>query len=228
VPQDPPGSGVPAGSRQALVVTTGSWRDFGGRLDRFSRAARGAPWTREAEPIEVALGRNGLGWGRGLHPEGEPGPVKREGDSRSPAGVFDLGEARGYATAPPDGTLWPFERLVPGWHCIDDSRSPLYNSFIVTDAAMGPSAWDGLRRDVVFELMVSVRHNMEPVVRGAGSCVLVHIWQTPGLPSLGCTVMSRANMQRILTWLRPESRPVLVQLPADVMARVAEAWGVPR
>jgi len=47
------------------------------------------------------LGRAGLAWGLGLHGNPPfPGPIKREGDGRSPAGAFELSSAFGYAPRP--------------------------------------------------------------------------------------------------------------------------------
>jgi hypothetical protein len=57
--------------------------------------------------VAVLLGGGGLAWGRGLHPDGADGAVKREGDRRAPPGVFALGSGFGYAARRDDGVRWP-------------------------------------------------------------------------------------------------------------------------
>ena len=77
------------GSRQLVLVVTESFDDNQARMRRFERSGTGV-WRPAGDDVAVTLGKNGLAWGRGLHgqtPLG-PGPVKVEGDGRSPAGVF--------------------------------------------------------------------------------------------------------------------------------------------
>jgi L,D-peptidoglycan transpeptidase YkuD (ErfK/YbiS/YcfS/YnhG family) len=221
---------VPSDSRQLLLVTTSGWNQFKGTARRYERSESGSEWHAVGRSMDIVTGRRGMAWGRGLHPEAQSGPVKHEGDGRSPAGVFDLGHAYGYASAAPEGTTWPYARLTVGWRCVDEPRSEDYNTFLLPE---GPSAeasltpWDGVRRDVVFDTLVWVKHNADPVLRGAGSCVLLHVWINPATPTQGCTGMSKRSIHELLAWLAPSARPVLVQLPDEVRSAVGEAWGVP-
>jgi Uncharacterized protein conserved in bacteria len=82
------------GARQVVVVTSEGWDASRGRLQAFERGDDG--WQPHGDAFEVALGRSGSAWGVGLHPApAGDGPRKREGDGRSPAGVFAIGEAFG-------------------------------------------------------------------------------------------------------------------------------------
>ena len=218
---------VPTNTTQLLLVTSGSWKDFEGRLQRYERRCARAPWVPVGEPTEVMLGRHGMGWGRGLHPDDLPGPVKAEHDQRSPAGVFDLGEARGYATEPPPGTTWPFQHSGSAWRCMDNPASDAYNTFVPTGGMISPTPAGMAPREVIFDLMVFVLHNTDPVQRGAGSCVFLHVWSKQGVPTQGCVAMPRPALGDILAWLSLERRPVLAQMPQDVLDAVAQAWGLP-
>src|SRR6059058_6047968 len=73
-----------AGSRQLIVIVAPTWDANHGTLGLFERADRGK-WQRRSGDVLVMLGRNGLAWGVGLHRQAA---TKREGDGRSPAGVF--------------------------------------------------------------------------------------------------------------------------------------------
>jgi len=220
--------GVPDDATQAIVVTTSSWKDYRGQLRRFERRDGGAAWvSSDGAPITVALGRYGLAWGRGLHPEQIDGPTKFEGDHRSPAGVFDLGEARGYATDPPSRTTWPFQHSGTRSRCMDDPRSQAYNTFISTEGMPLPPSAGIARRETVFEWMLFVMHNTAPVLRGAGSCVFLHVWAKPDHPTQGCVAMSRDDLADLLPWLDLERRPVLVQLPESAYREFQSDWSLP-
>ena len=45
--------------------------------------------------MPITIGRAGAAWGIGLHPQ-QLGPRKKEGDGRSPAGVFRIGDTEGF------------------------------------------------------------------------------------------------------------------------------------
>jgi L,D-peptidoglycan transpeptidase YkuD (ErfK/YbiS/YcfS/YnhG family) len=83
-------------ARQVVLVTTADWNADHGTLRSFSRADDG-DWHMVGAPFPVVIGRTGAAWGIGLHdvPPDSDGPVKQEGDGRSPAGVFTIGEAFG-------------------------------------------------------------------------------------------------------------------------------------
>lgn len=198
-------------------------------LQRWERDAAG-PWRKVGDELGVAIGRRGMAWGRGLHPEVTSGPSKREGDYRSPAGLFDLAGAYGYAEAAPQGARWPYSRLTNGWRCIDDPRHEGYNTMLLPEgpfAAAPTVAWDGVPRNIVFDRFVLVKHNVDPAVRGAGSCVLLHPWVNAMTPTQGCTGMAPASLQVVLAWIDPSRRPVLLQLPRDVLQEHAARWGLP-
>lgn len=220
--------GMPDESSQALVVTTSAWKEPSGELKFFVRENAALPWTPSGmAPISVSVGRHGLAWGRGLHPEQQDGPLKFEGDHRSPAGLFDLGEARGYAKQPPPDTTWPFRHSGTLSRCMDNPRSQAYNSFFSTQGIPLPVSVGIASRATVFEYMLFVKHNTSPVVRGAGSCVFLHVWAKPHHPTQGCIGMSRGSMENLLSWLDLDRRPVLVQLPRDVHERFQESWSLP-
>lgn len=94
-------SDVLARSTQMILVTTSDWNTVEGRLQRYGRATTHEKWHPVGEPISIVVGKNGLGWGIGViatddsNVRAASDPVKREGDGKSPAGVFALGTAFG-------------------------------------------------------------------------------------------------------------------------------------
>jgi L,D-peptidoglycan transpeptidase YkuD (ErfK/YbiS/YcfS/YnhG family) len=225
------GSPVPAESRQLVLSVAPTWNAPRTQVRLYERDSAEASWHAAAEGVNAVLGRSGLGWGRGLHPDkGLPkGPQKQEGDGRSPAGVFLLREATGYAASPPAGTRLPYRQATDALKCVDDPRSTHYNRLLLEDevAKDWSSAEDLRPKNEQYRLVVWVGHNDDPPVPKGGSCIFLHVWAGPARPTVGCTAFDADTMERILTWLDPAARPVLVQLPSDAYAQLRQAWGLP-
>jgi L,D-peptidoglycan transpeptidase YkuD (ErfK/YbiS/YcfS/YnhG family) len=222
---------VPDETNQLLVVISPAWDDPHARLQRFARDARGE-WQAEGASVEVMLGRSGLGWGRGVAPAAKDlgGPEKREGDGRSPAGVFRLLEATGYAPEPPVGTTLAYRQATPELRCVDDPTSPSYNQLVMApDGAPPPWSSDEqmLRDDDLYVRTIVVEHNRAPAVPGGGSCIFLHVWRGPGSPTVGCTAMEAPALGALLPWLEAGRRPLLVQLPAEVYSALQSRWKLP-
>jgi L,D-peptidoglycan transpeptidase YkuD (ErfK/YbiS/YcfS/YnhG family) len=223
------GSPVPAASRQLLVSTSAGWDATRAVVQAYERKDARAPWAPVGPPAEAALGRTGLAWGRGLHAPVADGPQKREGDGRSPAGVFALRLATGYDEKPPAGARLPYRVATPTLRCVDDARSSHYNG-LVDEAEVArdwTSAEDMRRADELYRLVVWVGHNDAPVEPGGGSCIFLHLRAGPGSVTSGCTAFDREAIERLLAWLDPAAQPVLVQLPEVEYRARAAAWGLP-
>lgn len=218
-----PGRALPPGCAQALLVTSARWDATDATLQRWRLEDEGT-WRAVGAAVPVTLGRAGLGWGLGLHDAGSAaGPDKREGDGRSPAGVFSIGTAFGYGAAAPQGMSWPYRRAGARDYFIDDAGSADYNRWrrIPEGEANQPGArWGSFERmrrdDHVYEVGAVIEHN-ERRVPGAGSAIFLHVWGGPGAPTSGCTAMSRDDVLTVLRWLEPAAAPVLVQAPVAAL-----------
>jgi len=230
MPENSPQSPIPEACRQLLIVRTPAWSSVGGTLERYERSkARG--WQRVGDPTALNVGRNGMGWGHGLSKEVRPGPVKREGDGRSPAGVFALGRAFGAAEALPEGSNdFPYLHALPSTYCVEDTRSKFYNQ-IVDAPGVTPGSrpgWSELRRaDGLFRWGIIVKQNDVDTQVGAGSCVFLHIWRGAGRGTAGCTAMASDSLESTLRWLDPAAQPLLVELPDPAYRELRDAWGLP-
>jgi D-alanyl-D-alanine dipeptidase len=172
-----------------------------------------------------------MAWGRGLHITPAKGPIKREGDHRSPAGVYALDTAFGAASElPPTSRGFPYAQMHATSYCVEDQRSEHYNQLIdsTTVAPTGWERWSAMARpDGLFDWGIVVRQNAPDTKRGAGSCVFLHIWRGPQKPTAGCTAMAKDRLLEILRWLDPEQHPLLVQLPDEAFRTVQSPWGLP-
>ncbi|HZQ46112.1 MAG TPA: L,D-transpeptidase family protein [Verrucomicrobiae bacterium] len=221
-----------ASATQMLVVTTKNWDAVPGVMRRFARVDAQSAWSKIGAPIPIVVGRNGLGWGRGLNPAaGLPGPVKKEGDGKSPAGIFRLSSAFGLAAPDQMKSLkMPYNQLTVGVECVDDVKSAHYNS-IVDRGRIGHPDWNSSEkmRDVgaPYQLGVVVDHNTDPREAGGGSCIFLHIWQDARTGTSGCTAMARGKMEALLPWLDPAAHPLLVQLPESEYKLLQKHWQLP-
>jgi D-alanyl-D-alanine dipeptidase len=222
---------IPAATRQLIVAKVDDWDDVTAELARFERTAGGA-WRQVGRAWPAVIGARGSAWGRGLHgpgaPTGRTGPEKREGDGKSPAGLFALGGSFGYAPRPPGGARAPYTQVDDGWVCVDDARSSHYNAVLDGDgvAADWSSTEVMRRRDDLYRWVVVVEHNRE-AAPGAGSCIFLHVWRGSGSGTAGCTAMERADIEAVLAWLDPAARPVFALLPSGEYAGLRSAWGLP-
>lgn len=230
LPERLPDTGpLPALKTQLLAVRSGAWSSFKAELQRYERRP-GARWTKLGGAIPVVLGRAGYGYGDGLHgrgaPPGRSGPDKREGDGRSPAGLFELGTAYGYA--PPDPAIRiNYQTATDAHRCVDDPISRHYNRIVSTvEVAADFRSAERMRRDDdAYALAIEVLHN-RPAMASHGSCIFLHVWTDADTPVTGCTAMAASEMQTLARWLLPNAA-VLVALPDDEYRALQREWGLP-
>lgn len=227
-PHASPRGPLPASTTQLLVVQSDSFESTRATWQRYERVP-GKPWRALGEPRAAVLGYAGYGWGDGLHgsgaPPGRPGPNKREGDGRSPAGVFALGTLRGYANHAPPGAKLEYAQSGPDQRCVDDPSSELYNRVVRSGAGSFRSAERMQRDDDMYELSIDIEHNRAPVTAGHGSCIFLHVWAGPDKPVTGCTGVPKSDMRLLADWLAPGA--VMVALPRSEYTALRATWGLP-
>ncbi|MES2344966.1 MAG: L,D-transpeptidase family protein [Chlamydiota bacterium] len=199
---------------QVIFVYSEGWDAFEAKLFRMEKAG-GRPWGVVGAPIPVVIGQKGMAWGHGIHPQPLfPGPIKVEGDKRTPAGIFTLGEVFGFGEDFPPKSLKMAHLLFDSERvAVDDPASSLYNQF-----AFLPGDWKSSERmdHPLYRLGCVVDHNKRGFLPGAGSCIFFHVWRGPKEATAGCTAMAEADLKEVLLWLDPSKHPRLIQLPAFV------------
>lgn len=147
-----------------------------------------------AKTWRAAVGRSGIA-------------TKRiEGDGISPAGCWPirrvLYRADKLAAAPV--SVFPTVVLTPqdGW--CDAPDHPAYNRPVTLPfAASHEEMW---RQDDLYDIVVVLGQNDDPVVPGAGSAVFLHV-ASPGYgPTAGCAALARADLLEFLSLAAPATR----------------------
>jgi L,D-peptidoglycan transpeptidase YkuD (ErfK/YbiS/YcfS/YnhG family) len=217
------------GEKKLIVVTTVDWNAVQGTLTRYQRS--GDRWQAVGDTIPIVVGRAGLGWDPALlreHPERYPGPVKHEGDGRSPAGVFQLKRGTfGFAPDLPGSHMYiPLTQAI---ECVDDPNSRYYAQIVDRTQVAQPDWKSSEKMSSIpqYRWGVVVNYNMDHPVRGDGSCVFLHQWSGPSSGTAGCTAMSAENIEEVVRWMDGKDRSVLVQLPKAEYQRLRTHWQLP-
>jgi L,D-peptidoglycan transpeptidase YkuD (ErfK/YbiS/YcfS/YnhG family) len=127
---------------------------------------------------------------------------KREGDGTTPAGRFPFRRLlyRPDRLAPPETGL-PLLPLSPldGW--CDDTLDPLYNRPVrLPYRARHERLW---RLDEVYDLILVLGHNDDPVRPGFGSAVFLHVARPDYAPTAGCIALAKGDLLMLLATAGP-------------------------
>ena len=237
-----PEAALLAQSRQLIRVETEGWDHAQGTLQLFTRAHERAPWQPTGPAFVAWIGRNGSAW---RSDQADPkdaalrGPRKREGDGRSPVGLFALGDLWGYGAVPPPGVTLPYHAIDDRDRCVDDAASADYNQLRRAPPGGGKEPWQSAERLRMvtdhYKLLVPIDYNgllSQPSAsprprRGAGSCIFLHIAPPPGTGTAGCTALSEPDLRRVLALLDPSQRPLFLLLPRPARAQARIVWQLP-
>lgn len=194
-----PPAGVGRDSLQLLWVTTKDENTHTGFMQRYERKAPGQKWVPVGEPIAIVTGRNGLAL------------AKKEGDQRSPIGVFKIGPAFGYSASPDIKLHLPYMMLSENTFCVDDQSSRFYNKIIDT-SKIAQHDWNSgeqMRENPHYLMGAVIQYNSKPIKPGAGSCIFLHIWENPQTATSGCIATDKENLETVLKWLNPKKNPAI-------------------
>lgn len=217
---------------QVLRVITPTWDAPRGELQRFERGPDGR-FVPVGSPLPAWIGGKGLAWrtDAGAPAAPAPGPAKREGDGRAPAGVMGFSGLWGYAPEAPQGVRWPYRQATACDRCVDDPDHPAYNTLPRLPSPDAPEPWksaEKLRMDTEhYRWLMVIDYNVAGPVKGAGSCIFLHVAPSPGGGTAGCTALPAEDLLTLLRWMDPARTPVLLQLPRPALASAQAAWGLP-
>lgn len=218
-----------AGHYQLLVVTTRNWNEIQGSLQLYEREENDTTWYPKGERIPVVIGKTGLAWGIGLHPKIAQTPFKAEGDGKSPAGIFSLGTAFGFASNNEMSSLKiEYLQLNEDIEAVDDPLSRHYNQIVNRkEVILDWCSSEKMGTEPLYKIGLVINHNFPNPQAGAGSAIFLHIWRNKCSGTAGCTAMSEENLSKVLSWLNVSKYPVLVQLPIFGYHELKDGWNLP-
>ncbi|WP_443750926.1 L,D-transpeptidase family protein [Asticcacaulis solisilvae] len=145
--------------------------------------------------VRAALGKGGV----------IDAAAKREGDGKSPLGAWPIRYVfyRPDRVAKPETQL-PVVALSPddGW--CDDPADPAYNTHVKLP---WPTSHEKLwRDDHVYDLIVVLGHNDDPVVPGMGSAIFMHLAREDYSGTEGCVALGIDDLLDVLSEAEPGSQ----------------------
>lgn len=130
---------------------------------------------------------------------------KREGDGASPIGCF-----------PPRSVFYRADRMAAPATCLpcaaiasddgwcDAPGDPAYNRKVrLPYPASAERMW---REDTLYDLVVVLGHNDDPVVPGQGSAIFLHLARDDGGPTEGCIGVTRELALKLVAALGSDDR----------------------
>lgn len=209
-------------SEQLIVIVSDDFNNTHAVLTRYEK--QHDEFKKVGKNTIVNIGRNGLAWGigeSGFTPKlGEP--VKREGDGRAPAGIFQISKVFGYA--PAIKTKMPYVQADKELICVDDSQSKDYNRILDKNRSDNPKSFEWMKRDDdLYKIGLVIEHNAK-AKKEAGSCIFFHIRKSEDTPTAGCSAMLEEDLDTIIRWLDPAKNPKVVQIPGSYCSEAKDLY----
>jgi len=201
-------AGVRGQTTQLLVVTgkkSGSGPVVIQALERV-----GDKWAPPFPPLDAVIGRNGFA---------APG-AKREGDGKTPSGIYPLTLAFGYDQSVK--SAMPYRQATEDDLWVDDPDAPDYNTWVKRGGTKARSFEELRRKDALYRYGLVIGYNTDPIVKGRGSAIFLHIWKGRTSPTAGCVATAEKDVLRILEWLDPARKPLIIMGTEETVLRLAK------
>jgi L,D-peptidoglycan transpeptidase YkuD (ErfK/YbiS/YcfS/YnhG family) len=186
------GGGEPPAVRQLITVTAPAYGATYATLRVF--LVTGPKQTEVFGPWTARVGYNGVA---------RPGG-KREGDGTTPAGVYGLSFF--FGVQPNLGFRFPFRRAYTYDYWDDDPASPRYNEWVDGRVHSAGARPEPMRQVPAYDYAAVIAYNTARVP-GRGSAIFLHVGT--GGATAGCVSLPRAELIKLLRWLRPVYRPLI-------------------
>jgi len=180
------------GSAQQVVAVAASGYGAGtATVTAYERDANG--WKEVFGPWAAYIGRNGVA----------PLGAKREGDGRTPSGVYGFDFMFGVDANP--GVRYPYRHITGSnlaWD--DDPSSPNYNEWVDTNSASAGASPEQMNTTPSYLYGVVIGYN-DARTPGLGSAIFLHV--SHGSSTAGCISLPMDELLRVLRWLDPAHAP---------------------
>lgn len=149
---------------------------------------------------------------------------KKEGDGKTPTGIYDLGTAFGISSNP--GTKLNYRKINKNDYWVDDSNSKYYNQWV--DITKVNKDWRSAEHlysyKTAYKYGVVVNYNMNPIIPGKGSAIFLH--NSTNGPTAGCVSVPESTLVTIMKSIKPSAKILIAKdansIPDDITGHWAE------
>lgn len=184
-------SGAVGSARQVVLVASSEAAATYAQVSLWSQGSDGT-WRQARSPVTARVGRNGMTGS------------KREGDGKTPVGVYPVGVSFGWYSNPGTKLTWRVADSNSRW--VDDSDSDYYNRWMQAPAN---GRWDSAERLRITPYTYAIEIGYNRVATpGKGSAIFLHLPVSGA--TAGCVATDRTTLLTTLRWLNPAAHPVFV------------------
>lgn len=180
-----------------VIITVPASDSVKATMQTFARKSPAGSWERRSDPEPAVVGAAGIGWGQTFASFAKKDEaLKREGDNRTPAGVFRLGPTFGFGIEKITGHV----QLLPGKSfCVEDPNSTHYGQIIERSKAKDAKSGEDMAASPLYKRGIVVNY---PALRAAkaGSCIFLHVWGGDGVGTAGCVALPEARVAELQEW----------------------------
>jgi len=181
-------------SEQVILIKVENKNDFHAKLFFYEKVDNN--WIKQIDNIQATVGKNGI-------------YKQKEGDSKSPFGIFSLGSAFGYENKL--DTAYPFLQTIISHHWVDDVNSKYYNQLVnyIDGGIKDFNSSEQLITFDVYKYGIFINYNRENE-KGLGSAIFMHIYRSTDSPTGGCVALDEQNLKYIIEHLNINKNPLIV------------------
>lgn len=186
-------------------------------LETFERTAPDQPWRPIGGLRSAVVGKKGVAWGAGFRNLAKAGePLKREGDLKSPMGIYAMGPTFGFDAANFPGHM----KLELGRHiCVEEPGSQSYGQIVDSARLERGIKYDEMAAEQLYRKGVVVDYPADGANK-AGSCIFIHVWREPGKGTAGCVALDENDVGDLQAFASGAPTAIAI-LTADARARIA-------
>ena len=146
--------------------------------------------------IKCAIGKNGIS------------KNKQEGDLKTPSGIFKLKKIfyrKDRINFFKSSLKKYYIKKNIGW--CDDPNSKYYNRLI--KFPFKGSAEKLYRKDNIYDLIIVLNYNFDPIIKNKGSAIFLHICKKNYTPTKGCVAINKKDMINLLVNIKNNTKIII-------------------
>lgn len=175
-------------------------------------------WVHQGRSIDAMIGRSGLGLGLDwyhLEKSFRKVALKKEGDGKTPFGMYLLGQKFGKLPAHEFKQNENYLELNEGTQCVDDPSSPYYSRIVETtkgNSIVEPNwkSFESMYKEPLYQQGIVIDYKTRASDR-SGSCIFMHLENPASKGTAGCIALQKTHLDEIFEFAK-DHEPVMLAI----------------